>query len=336
MSLPCLLSTDVAHSNRILPVTPFVAFFSASALDFLWWNLEIPFKKRKYLLDLLVFLLLSGITFQNAHTYFVEQAQNENCSRSFGIGQTDIGRTIESLEQKQPGRHRYLISPFYYQNHTVSFLGYSAQNRIFEFHPEDVQFGLLQGNMDIVLFLEEGKEGVFDFLKNLSHQYQETRVKDSQTTILYRLDLPQQRLSWSKGLKGTHVNSLNWKDPPVAVRWDPVLNFTNKKDFPFTNYPPFSIRWEGQLLVPATGPYQLMALTTDMADIKIDGKMVFNKAKGPPPVITLTKGSHRLLIRYQKIRGDSMVFDLLWTKPGQDHLEIVPASAFGKIIQGGK
>lgn len=104
------------------------------------------------------------------------------------------------------------------------------------------------------------------------------------------------------------------------------MNFTYKGDFPFTDYPPFRVRWMGNLKVDQVGDYQFQVLTSDSGQLWLDGKPVLLEKP-----LRLTAKPHALRLDFEKDGGDAMVLHLVWKKPGEDHWEVVPASAFGTI-----
>jgi 4-amino-4-deoxy-L-arabinose transferase-like glycosyltransferase len=328
-SLPCLLSIDSAHSNRMLGVVPFVVFFAASVLDFLWKESGKVLLKPRFLVPILVFFVLFVSSISNFRTYFTEQANNPDCQRSFGLEQNAVGRAVETMEQKEPGRFRFFITPPYFSNHTTAFLSYPARERTMEFNLVNVLQGKFPKDKDAVFFLEVGKAGVFEFLKQLFPNHQETRIKDSQgNTILFQFEAFKESFGdfkgWARGLKGVYINAADWNASPAAARLDPILNFTSKTDFPFTHFPPFRIRWSGFLKAPFKGTYQFQILTTDKADLWLDGRPV---ALEMP--LLLAGGPHALRLDYSKDGGDEMLLHLLWKKPGENRWEVVPAAALG-------
>jgi hypothetical protein len=126
-------------------------------------------------------------------------------------------------------------------------------------------------------------------------------------------------------LKGVYFNSAQWNSPPLAVQWDPVLNFTTKRDFPFTQPPPFKIRWSGALEIAKAGSYQFQFLASDQAKLWLDGR--------PVPLekpLALSAGSHPLRINFEKNSGDDLALTFIWKKTGVAKWEIVPAPVFGQ------
>jgi hypothetical protein len=92
------------------------------------------------------------------------------------------------------------------------------------------------------------------------------------------------------------------------------------------DFPPFRVRWAGELIVPRSGDYEFKILTSDEAKLWLDEGQVTSEKK-----LFLSAGAHSLRLDYQKWEGDFMALHLLWKKPGQENWEVVPATAFGRI-----
>ncbi len=327
MLLTGLLSSDPAHANRLVSLTPFVALFAGTALEWAWTSSQAAFKSP-FARRSLPFLILAFILAQNAFTYFGLQASDPQCQNAFGPEQNEIGREIETSFQYNPGHYRYFITPFYFKNHTVTFLSEPARRDVLEFNLDEWVQGKVLADKPAVLFLERLKSGVIGFLKTRFPGLEATiDSTDSDEIVTLSLDPRQLRTlePWDRGLKGVYIQSADWNSPPVKVKIDPVLNFISKFDFPFVQPPPFCIRWTGAILAPQSGKYIFQVLTTDQAQLWLDGKPVaFHK---PFP---LRAGTHSLRLDFEKDQGDVMVLHLVWRKPGEPKWEVIPATAFGK------
>lgn len=330
MSLTGLLSTDPAHSNRLVSLTPFVAFFAGSTLNFFRQAAQNSLK-RPGLVAFILFLLLSILSFQNTYTYFVEQANNEECQNAFGLEQTYIGRDIQVMNQYHAKQYHFFIGSSYFQNHTVAFLSYPAREDTSKFNLQDWARGDLPKDKTACIFLEAGKSGVVDFIKTICPGVEISyREQPKNHFLFYTMTASPNHLGeikpWTRGLKGAYINSSDWNSKPAVVQSDPVLNFISKYDFPFTNFPPFRIRWSGNLNVHQAGDYQFQVLTTDSGQLWLDGKPV--QLEKP---IRLTIKAHALRLDFEKDGGDAMALHLVWKKPGESNWEVVPATAFGLI-----
>lgn len=335
LELAGFLSNDPHNSNRLVVLTAFVAYFAGSVLEFIWSYLEKALPSQKIVIAVTVAIVLAVMTFQNAYTYFVEQANNEDCYLSLGLEQMTIGQTIGDLQTSFPGRFHYFITPFYINNHVVHFLGYSGMADSSNLDLTAIARGDFPKDKDAIFFLEKNKTAAFEFLKTVFPEGYETLLKNNEgNVLLYRYDVSASALDhfqkWDRGITGVYWNSLGEEGKPVLVRVDPVLNFTSKQDFPFQNFPPFFIRWRGQFIAETKGSYRIRLLTTDKATIWVDGKDVFDSQKPGEETVSLRKGYHSIQIEYQKTDGDSMSVHLIWMKPHETQWEPMPPTAFGK------
>ena len=329
MLLTGLLSTDPAHSNRLVSLTPFVAYFAGSAFKFLWDSSKTAIKKKAVFWVLFI-LLLEGMTGLNAYAYFVEQANDKECRNAFGPEQSYIGRTIEDMQKSWPGQDCFFIDPSYFKNHTVAFLTYPAKNFCFDFNLWDWSRGVVPKDKTVIFFLEKDKSGTAQFLKTLCPGLDFATYKEGGIPILFIGSAVAHQLPvvkpWNHGLKGEYLESSDWNAKPITIQTDPVLNFTSKFDFPFTQGPPFRIRWTGSLEISKSDDYQFQILTTDNAQLWLDGRSVVLEKN-----LRLTAGPHRLRLDFEKDSGDSLAVNFIWKEPGSDKWEIVPATAFGKL-----
>lgn len=95
----------------------------------------------------------------------------------------------------------------------------------------------------------------------------------------------------------------------------------------------FSIRWTGQLRVPAAGRYLFLLQVNEAAKIYIDDKLVLEEPKGaqkrkPTTATTkLSEGLHAIRIEYFDTGGLAKIH-LQWQPPGAKAEEVIPARAF--------
>jgi hypothetical protein len=135
-------------------------------------------------------------------------------------------------------------------------------------------------------------------------------------------------LDFNRGLHAKYYDTTHPPQETLALdQWDPIINFVNGTDFPYTNYQEKAY-WEGTLIAPKTGVYQFKAITDEFAEIKIDGKVVVKWGPNKSGSVSLLAGPHRFEGRFQKVLGPSLTFS--WIPPGQQNFEIIPNSVFGR------
>lgn len=332
MALPGCLTSDPIPSQRYAGLEPFVAYFAALGGIGLYDAVAGFAKKNAMIPRVLAALALCGIAGQNAYTYFVLQAGDVRCQAASGPEQTFIGLEILGLEKESPGRFHYYVDPFYFRNPTVRFIADPARDRLARFDLEDWTKAQVPKDKNDLIFLESEKPGILSFLQS---RFRGSRTdnysKPDGQTGLYLFFLDSNRTNWpppwDRGLKGVYSQASSAK--PVAIRVDPLLDFSSRQDFPFTDPPPYSILWTGTLEVPVAGSYEFQVLTLDRARLWLDNKEIPLEK----PVL-LAEGSHALRLDFEKESGYYMSLHLVWKKPGGANWQVVPAGAFGQTPFG--
>ncbi len=126
-TLPCVLTIDPAHANRMLGITPFLAFIIAIPLSVIWGRIyEIgKHKWEKYFLAIMI-LPLGLISYKNFYIYFYQQANNYASWANYSIHPTAMGKFIQSHGRK----YDYYISPIYFHHYTIDYFGYKELSQI--------------------------------------------------------------------------------------------------------------------------------------------------------------------------------------------------------------
>jgi hypothetical protein len=335
MSLPAILSFSPTDGQRLMGMAPFAAFLAAQSL--VWVLDQIPARNLRGLPWHLLaggFLLLA-LTAQNSFTYFVQQARNQDCWNEMFPGDAWAGQTIVRESVASRGKLNFFLTPFYTGSGTVDFLTYRNNDRIVNFPlPESLRPGSFPVDRDALFILDEGKSGYAGLLKTIfPGGIAEEKRSPWGVTILYTYRVPSSTLKafggWNRGLSGIYIQSNLWNAAPWVKRVDPVINFTNRRDFPFVLSPPFRICWNGTLRISNPGIYQFHLLTTDRAQLTFSKKGALD-SQGPDLSVSLAPGAYPLRLLYAKDgNSEFMALHLLWKPPGQTQWEVVPATAFG-------
>lgn len=331
MALPGILTTEWWASQRYTGILPFVAYFAAVGAVGLWKAAASRLNNQRWILLPLSAVFLCTVVIQNSWAYFGLEAKDLRCQEAAGLEQTFIGNEINRMEKESPGRYRYFVDPFFQHNPTVAFLGYQAHDRIVPFEASDWAQEKMPRDKDSAVFLAEGKSGTWLFLRALFPAGQSGIFRNPDNQIGLYLDLvPLSELRkvnrWNRGLEGNYIQSAHWTDPPTARRFDPLLNFASREDFPFQGPPPYRARWLGRLEVKVPGGYEFNVLGPDSAQLWLDGKRV---AVEKP--LVLSKGSHSLRLEYEKDSGYYAALHLVWKKPDGSDWEVIPAETFGAL-----
>ncbi|MFB0547138.1 MAG: PA14 domain-containing protein, partial [Anaerolineae bacterium] len=126
----------------------------------------------------------------------------------------------------------------------------------------------------------------------------------------------------ANGLLGSYYRNDEWAEPPAFVRIDPRV------DFYFHLIPlsrPYTVEWQGQIDIPATGTYRLGTEVLDACWLYIDGELLLENLQPnhyQEATIDLTAGRHDIRLRFLDRTDHSHVY-LYWTPP-DGVKEIVP------------
>ncbi len=257
MSLPCVLSIDAAHANRLFALTPFIAFLVAAPLSALWGRVRSQGGEKGewvYLILLAPFLWLMAA--QNFDVYFNKQAKNFGGWHEYAPQQTMVGRII----QKNGGAYNYYVSPDYYNYYTIDFLGYFYQKQTFPLllpnalisHSADTSRGLY-------FAMEEGKSG---FIPMLQYFYpgghDEYMVDPAGNTVETFYQVPAAEVAKVRGL---------------TAHFDREVG--GKTDQQITQFPaglpagPYHATLVGHLFVDVPGNYQWVVKADFPATLKV-------------------------------------------------------------------
>jgi len=126
----------------------------------------------------------------------------------------------------------------------------------------------------------------------------------------------------ANGLLGWYFPNGDWEPPVAFARVDPRLGMYYHIP-PLPN--PYTVEWEGSILIPQSGKYVFAIQSIDESALYIDGEEVAaspQRSEYGQATVDLTAGAHDLRVRYAA-RTDHMYLNLYWTPPG-DAREIIP------------
>lgn len=205
----------------------------------------------------------------------------------------------------------------------------------FEIRSNDEATLLIDDQLVPVNSLEEGNEGIVLAKGNHNIRIQ-TQVTGGKFSLLWQIpegemqDLTTNFLFvapiTANGLLGQYFASPDWSGEAAYAQIDPFINFY------YHNQPlprPYSVEWQGKLLIPEDGEYLLGLQSIDESRLYIDENLVINNESRDAYVetaITLTEGSHRIRVQYADRTGYTYI-KLYWTPPDGEK-EIIPQAAF--------
>jgi len=260
MSLPCILSNDGAHANRMLGITPFIALIIAASFSALWgravtWGGRLGEKIFIFFFG----ILLVVITVQNFYIYFYQQGSNLDCWRSYCVIGPALG---EAVKEQGSGYDSFVDDGFNYQSdYGLKFYDYSNLSQL---HPFSIPDSLVPlstpANHGLFFGLASWSGGIVKTLQTLYPQGKLMWETDpSGSPFLCFFDIPPAVWARSKGLKAQFD-----RKPTV------VLN-----DFP-EGLPtgPSRAVFSGSLFVSEQGRYRLVNRGTGTVHWQVRGRPV--------------------------------------------------------------
>jgi hypothetical protein len=244
MSLLCILTIDPAHANRLLALTPFLAFLIATPISVVWGRvLRFAGPKAEWVFLLILAPFLWMMVSQNFDVYFNKQANNIACWHEYAARETNIGRRIAQYGTA----YDYLIAPPFMGYHTINFLGYKELNQIHSMifpdalisHPSDSSRGAY-------FAVEDDRPAVLAMLKSFyPDAIEEPLIDPDGGKALYFLKVPPDQLKKVLGLKAVFDRPVN------GVREMQIDQFPN-------GLPkgPYRVTLTGNLYIDQTDGYQ--------------------------------------------------------------------------------
>ena len=308
MTVPCVLSIDAAHANRMLGTTPFIALLSALPVAALWGRFGsfIREKGRTALLfPLLLALPLGFMTFQNYNAYFNIMARSVTSWYEYAAQETSIGKAVA----KYGDDYDYYISPVYFNYYTINFLGYFHQNRLHPLllpdseiiHSPDVSRGMY-------FAIEPGRKGVLDMAQSLyPGGTPETLLDPSGNTAMLFYRVPASEVAKVRGL---------------TAHFDKAVEGASQKQiaqFP-SGLPkgPYQAVLSGNLYVPQTGEFRWDLKGNVKAELRLKNQRAlpggyFRVEKGEHPIevlLTVPEGvTPQLTVKQNPKQGVPTILD---------------------------
>ncbi len=277
MSLPCILSIDAAHANRLFAMTPFIAFLIATPFAAVWGRLRaLGGGKGEWAFLILLVPCLAAMTDENFDVYFNKQAHSLACWNEYSIAETSAGRMVAN----HGGAYDYFVTPRYYNFYSLDFLAYPWLDQVKPLLLPDELISRNPGtSRGLYYALEQGRTGVLNMLKTLYPGGKDEYLVDpTGNTVEYFFRVPPEELAKAKGL---------------TAHFDREVG--GSKEMQVTQFPaglpqgPYRANLSGNLYVPQTGDYRF--------DFQGHGKAVFrlkNQRATAKGFYHLDKGEHAI------------------------------------------
>ncbi|MFK4088022.1 PA14 domain-containing protein [Kribbella sp. NPDC020789] len=134
-----------------------------------------------------------------------------------------------------------------------------------------------------------------------------------------------------QGLKGEYYASRDLTGPVALNRLDSTVNFDWGPGTPSAAVPVdnFSVRWTGQVDVPAAATYSFITTTDDGVRLWVDGRLIVDawtdhSKRDDTGSIALTAGKHAIKLEYYE-NGYDAIAQLSWSSPTLAR-QVIPAA----------
>jgi hypothetical protein len=323
LGLTAILSNDPTHSSRMIGTAPFVAYLAALAAS------DLGRKFASFRGGRLAYIALAGVAAfwvlgWNYGRYFIERPKD-----TFAVQNSGIGPTMAGLAVAEAGKgYEYYLSPEYFGNFTVLFLGHSQTKNMHALQvPRSIIPAIDTQDKGLCYILPRGRIGLFKVLQKTYPQGTAETMKDPfGLPVLDILKIPagtRPKAGRLGGWRGAYRTSASWDVPPVLVQVDPVLNYDYRDDFPVQAYPPLRVEWTARLRIPKTGSYRFLMLAADQthAEMRLGNDPVFQENLEVER--QLATGTYAVTIRLWKEWGFTNYFHLLWKPPGSENFKVI-------------
>ncbi len=155
------------------------------------------------------------------------------------------------------------------------------------------------------------------------------------TSVQKRIEIPSMA-ELKPGLHKSWYYNIEFLGKPFL---DTVENKLISFDYSSSSKPyrsPFSIKWEGYLMIEKPGAYQIATKSDDGSVVTIDGEIVvenggFHASQHVAGTVFLKKGLHHIKVEYFD-GGGGAVMQLLWRLPGSEWEVLIPVDVMFSTV----
>ncbi len=320
------LDFEAPQSLRSIASLPAALYFIALSLDALWselrWSAAIVQPRWSWIA---VALGLGLITVDNAHMYFVRQANDIAVWQSFSTPETLIGMKVAELGT----RPIYYFSPLVYDHPTIRFL--APQRASTEGLPSVRKIMALPdplpareaGDRPVVYFVHPDEAWVVNLARQLypNAQIVELPGEPGYPVVVTMIVLQPEDVHSVQGLDMRYWRDADTRQPPLKLeRWF-TIDGRWPEDAPLEL--PFSGELSGVLYAPQYGRYQLALEVPGRASLTLDDQQ-WAITRTLSVDLLLAQGNHNLRLWMEGAHGRA---HLAWKSPGDMALQTVPQQA---------
>ncbi|MGQ9586395.1 MAG: PA14 domain-containing protein [Anaerolineae bacterium] len=265
---------EAPTARRTIGLIPLLYLLATAALERVWHTFKVtaPGRVQHLLAGILaVATVITGAG--NVHTYFVVQAVHPAAWAALSPSESAIGKYLASLEGSQrvflaQGFQRHSAIHLIAQDPEYTVLNLAQHLPIREFDGRDALF-----------ILDPVGEKVLPLFSRIYPQAEVQFHRDRYGFPLFlSVRVPAGQIVEVQGLTGRYYANAVWEGEPRLTRRDAQIAFDWSHSAPLE--PPFSVRWEGALLIPGYGDYTFEVQAPGSMTLKLDGVGVVRTENG--------------------------------------------------------
>ena len=269
---------SVAHeapsARRVIGLLPAIYLLAVAVIDAFWRASLRAWRgrgRRAWALGIGAAALIAGLS--GILTYFGAQANNPAVWRAFSPHEAAIGRYMAALDRPAS----LYLSPNFNQHSAITFIADNPEYTLLDLSRHLPVREPQQS--DVIYILEPASRR----LEPLFHQFYPNGVwkehLDPFGGLLFNTFeiTPPQQVE-ARGLSARYYSNPRWQSPAAFIRRDAAISFDWRSEPPLDL--PFSAEWDGALLAPQYGHYNLTIQTTGAFTLTLDGETLMSGGAG--------------------------------------------------------
>ena len=326
MLLPAILTIEAPQAHRAVGAIPAVYLLLGEGLQG-FYSLAAGGARRLQAATAMALLFAVSMTAasQDVWRYFRVQLRNPLVWPAFQAELHAVARFVKPFA----GRDEIRINPVFYSYNILRFhLGDQFPSEPFRFSKElPAAMSGREGQTEETLYvLEPFQRELFPLFQTL---YPHARLEEYRdpfgrpmfvSIFVPRADRehPSDAEAAQRGFLGAYYQNEEWEGPPLIVRREPTVlfHFHSEEDaLPGS----FTADFTANLQIEQPGEYCFQLVTSGPTILLVDDQTVietsdFEQVFPRAGTIRLSRGSHRLVVRYLK-KGYASTVQLLWAPP---------------------
>jgi hypothetical protein len=318
------LDFEAPQSVRSIVALPAVFFFAALALEGAWRAAETGGRVQRAFATASALLLIACIAVSNAYTYFHLQLDDDAAWAAHCAVETIGAHRIQEAAR----RASTIYATLYIQDHiVVRFLDPKVKDTNL-LQPQDGLPLRDVGDRPVTIVVDSENTWALDEARQI---YPNAQVlvdsSPSGRPMVHTILISPEEIRRVQGLRAQYFSSQAPDGPPILTRSERQLDGALVHD-PLLLASPWVARWDGVLIAPRWGDFELVLDSPSSSSLRIDDKTVLDEGSGERhAIVRLPEGRH--LIRVTARNGERTV-RLAWRQPvtasePTSDLQVVPS-----------